>query len=155
MDAATYHYVSQTITEGVKGKVTTSDIFSRIENLRIKTDRTWAQMSDVLGLGVSMLMMVKSGKRGLSAKALYRLENAEREAGIAPPKVSVEEAVELAHVQPDDVAEMRRRDQAVRQLDTIIARVEKDLGALKSVANFLRHPLERPHGRATKNPNPR
>ena len=34
-----------------------------------------------------MLMMVKTGKRRLSGKAIYRLEQAEREAGILPKEL--------------------------------------------------------------------
>ena len=36
-----------------------------------------------------MLMMVKTGKRRLSGKALYRLEQAEREAGILPKEPQI------------------------------------------------------------------
>jgi transcriptional regulator with XRE-family HTH domain len=40
---------------------------------------TWGQVAKKLGISVSMFMMVKRGERNLSAKALYRLEQAERE----------------------------------------------------------------------------
>lgn len=53
-----------------------------------------AKMASDLGIGVSMLMMVKSGKRNLSAKALYRLEEAERIAGIKPPIPNIQEVDE-------------------------------------------------------------
>lgn len=40
---------------------------------------TWSQLAEKLGISVSMIMMVKRGQRNLSAKAVYRLEQAERE----------------------------------------------------------------------------
>lgn len=60
--------------------------WERIDNYRNKTGQTLDQVAEAIGLGKSMLMMVKSGKRHLSSKALYRLEQAELEAGISSPK---------------------------------------------------------------------
>ncbi len=60
--------------------------WERLEKYRVKTGKTWPEVADDIGLGKSMLMMVKTGKRSLSSKALYRLEQAEIDAGIrAPP----------------------------------------------------------------------
>ncbi len=59
-----------------------SDIFQRIEKLRLHQNWTWAQVGEALGLKTAMLMMVKSGKRKLSDRAVYRLERAEEKAGI-------------------------------------------------------------------------
>ena len=56
----------------------------RVEEYRIKAGKTWDQVASDIGLSRSMLMMIKSGKRNLSAKALYRLEQAEISAGIRP-----------------------------------------------------------------------
>ena len=44
---------------------------------------TWKQVADALDLSVTMLFMVKAGRRGLSTKAEYRLRQQEVEAGIA------------------------------------------------------------------------
>lgn len=62
--------------------------WDRLENYRVKTGKTWPEVADDIGLGKSMLMMVKTGRRSLSSKALYRLEQAEIKAGIrkAPPR---------------------------------------------------------------------
>jgi transcriptional regulator with XRE-family HTH domain len=46
---------------------------------------TWKQVAEKIGVGVTMLMMVKSGRRNLSNKTLYRLEQAEVAAGLQPP----------------------------------------------------------------------
>lgn len=60
--------------------------WERIDNYRNKTGQTLDQVAKAIGVGKSMLMMVKSGKRHLSSKALYRLEQAELEAGISSPE---------------------------------------------------------------------
>lgn len=54
----------------------------RIDLYRVKTGKTLAEVASDLGVGVSMLMMVKTGKRALSRKVIYRLEQAEADAGI-------------------------------------------------------------------------
>ena len=59
--------------------------WGRIDAYRCKTGKTLAKVAEDLGVSVSMLMMVKTGRRNLSGKALYRLHAAERAAGRAPP----------------------------------------------------------------------
>lgn len=59
--------------------------WQRIQALRLKTSSTWADIAGMLGVGVSTLMMVKSGRRGMSDKLLYRLAQAEIAAGIEAP----------------------------------------------------------------------
>jgi transcriptional regulator with XRE-family HTH domain len=59
--------------------------FNRIDQYHIHTGKTWAEVASDLGVGVSALMMVKSGKRGVSDKVIYRLAQAEIAAGIEAP----------------------------------------------------------------------
>ena len=54
----------------------------RIDAYRNKTGKTLDEVAEDLEVSKSMLMMVKSGRRNLSGKALYRLDQAEKEAGI-------------------------------------------------------------------------
>lgn len=63
-----------------------SPVYERVERLRIITNRSWDQMADVLDIDRSMFFHVKSGRRNLSKKAIFRLEQAERDAGILPPE---------------------------------------------------------------------
>ncbi len=58
--------------------------FERLARLRNSQELTWNQLAQKLGVGVSMLMMVKSGKRNLSEKVMIRLEWMEVDAGIKP-----------------------------------------------------------------------
>lgn len=67
-----------------------------------------------------MLMMVKSGKRHLSGKAIYRLEQAEREAGITDserktpsPLDRLAEQVEKRGALGIPLAELYGKDQAI------------------------------------------
>ena len=61
-----------------------SPTFERLEKLRIITGKTWEQIAEQLNVDKSMLFHVKAGKRNLSSKSLFRLEEAERAAGIQP-----------------------------------------------------------------------
>ncbi len=63
-----------------------SDVFSRLDFLRVKKGLTWAQLAKRLAMDPSAFFHVKAGRRNLSDKALYRLAEAEKEAGIAPPE---------------------------------------------------------------------
>jgi transcriptional regulator with XRE-family HTH domain len=54
-------------------------VFQRLRRLQVSEGMTWGQVARKLGISVSMVMMVKRGERNLSPKALYRLEQAERE----------------------------------------------------------------------------
>jgi transcriptional regulator with XRE-family HTH domain len=58
---------------------------ARLDRLHAVRGETWAQVAADLGVSVAMLMMVRTGKRNLSAKAIYRLQEAERAAGIPAP----------------------------------------------------------------------
>jgi transcriptional regulator with XRE-family HTH domain len=64
-----------------------SSIAERLQKLRLEKQFTWEQLADMVGLTASMLYQVKRGERGLSDKALYRLEQAEITAGLRPPAV--------------------------------------------------------------------
>lgn len=57
----------------------------RLERIRVSTQSTWAQIATKIELSESMIYQVKSGKRQLSPKSLYRLATAEMEAGIKTP----------------------------------------------------------------------
>ena len=68
--------------------------WERIDFYRVKTGKTLKEVSAVIGVGTGMLMMVKSGRRRLSGKAIYRLEQAERDAGIKTPLDKLLESAE-------------------------------------------------------------
>ncbi|MFZ1073694.1 MAG: helix-turn-helix transcriptional regulator [Verrucomicrobiia bacterium] len=55
-------------------------VFQRLRQFQVSEGLTWCQVAKKLNVSVSMLMMVKRGKRNPSAKTLYRLERFEREA---------------------------------------------------------------------------
>ena len=74
------------LVHNVKGEsehfVNTTD---RLEKLREVKTLQWGELCDLLGIKRSMLHYLRKGERNLSFKALRRLEQAEREAGILPP----------------------------------------------------------------------
>ena len=61
------------------------DAFKRLDRYRVSQNITWKDVAHKLGVGVSMLMMIKTGQRNLGKKALFKLEQAEIEAGIITP----------------------------------------------------------------------
>lgn len=61
-------------------------ILERLERLKNVKDFTWEELAEKLALSVSMLMQVKSGDRQLSPRALFRLECAEKIAGLGYPE---------------------------------------------------------------------
>lgn len=56
----------------------------RLDKLRVTLQLNWAEVAAQVGLSESMLYQVKAGKKNLSDKAIFRLEQAERSAGLAP-----------------------------------------------------------------------
>lgn len=64
--------------------------FKRVENLRVKRDWTWDQLANHLNVNRSLFFHLKAGKTNLSKRVMYRLAEAEREAGIEPPPERVE-----------------------------------------------------------------
>jgi transcriptional regulator with XRE-family HTH domain len=65
-------------------------IFPRIQRLRLKQGWTWERVSQELGVSKVMLHYVKTGKRALSGKVLYRLEEAEIRAGLKQQKKEID-----------------------------------------------------------------
>ena len=61
-------------------KLILDPVAERLRHYQVSQGLTWNQVADKLGLSRGMLMMVLRGDRHLSAKALFRLGQAEREA---------------------------------------------------------------------------
>lgn len=57
----------------------------RLDRLRLTLQLNWVEIAQRLELSESMVYQVKSGKKELSDKALWRLRLAEKHAGIAHP----------------------------------------------------------------------
>ena len=55
-------------------------VAERLRHYRISRGKTWQQVAETLGVSRGMLMMTLRGDRHLSAKALFRLQQAEKEA---------------------------------------------------------------------------
>ena len=67
-------------------------VVQRLRRYQVSEGKTWREVAEKLGVSLSMIMMVQRGDRRLSAKALYRLEEAEKEAN--QRKTLAERAVE-------------------------------------------------------------
>lgn len=60
-------------------------MWPRIEHYMMRTGKTWEQVAKVLGVSTPAMSQWKTNKTKPSKKAIFRLEQAEREAGILPP----------------------------------------------------------------------
>lgn len=78
----------------------------RIEKLRILTQLNWAEVAARLGLSESMIYQVKSGRRSMSSKSLYRLAAAETAAGIMTP---LEDILDRSVKAGDELADTIRK----------------------------------------------
>lgn len=118
--------------------MTSSDIWSRIDRYRNATDKTLSAVAADLGIGVSMLMMVKSGARSLSGKAEYKLECAEIAAGLREP------GPKLGHT--DVVREERATYGSgkirISALQSTVAAITRDLTQLAASLATVQHDLE-------------
>src|SRR5208283_435077 len=83
-------------------------VFKRLRQFQVSEGLTWGQVAQKLSVSVSMLMMVKRGKRNLSAKTLYRLEQFEREA--TERKSSAERVVEGLMAEEGTAAQLLERE---------------------------------------------
>ncbi len=104
--------------------------WARVEKYRLHTGQKWEDIAKKLGVGVSALMMAKSGRRGLSSKVIYRLAQAEVEAGLEKPVTDDTTMFQLAELsdrtnQPvTDFLTSEYRKREIERLRTHIARSE-------------------------------
>lgn len=108
------YYVSceQLYTQFVSAQEKNYDPASVAETLRryqVSRGLAWHKVAEKLGLSRGMLMMVLRGDRRLSAKALFRLEKAEREA--AESRSAAERIIENLGVERDLVSQILGREQ--------------------------------------------
>jgi len=98
---------------------------------------TWNQVADKLGLSRGMLMMVLRGDRHLSAKAVFRLEQAEREAAVRKSAAQriVESLIGGGDVVPQILGQQRKRGKVVDiAIEYETARTSKSLPAKLSLS---------------------
>ena len=77
----------------------------RFQLLRQTLRLEWGELAEQLQISRSMLDFVRKGQRNMSFKALNRLEELERSAGILPPKPSID-VVKVEEGIPDEESEM-------------------------------------------------
>ena len=87
-----------------------------------------------------MLMMVKSGKRNLSAKVLYRLEQVERAAGIQVPEITPTEAQNRLKNATGEDLEFWKNQQCSRLLKTLRDQLADAVQTLDLIIPFLSTP---------------
>lgn len=118
-------------------KSTIDPVPERLRHYQVSQGLTWNQVADKLGLSRGMLMMVLRGDRHLSAKALFRLEQAERE--VADRKSAAQRIVETLidgdDVVPQILGQQRKQRKAVDiAVEYERAKTSKSLPAKLSLA---------------------
>ena len=61
-------------------------MWARIQNLRMKSGKTWAQLAMCLGVSTAAISHWKTGKAKPSLRIAYKIEQLEREFGLRPPE---------------------------------------------------------------------
>ena len=89
-------------------KAKDDSIGERLRRYQISQGLPWRRVAERLGVSLSMVMMVLRGDRNLSPKALYRLEQAEREA--AEVRAGAERIVEELVGKRDVVSQILGKD---------------------------------------------
>lgn len=97
----------------------------RLKILHVRTQKTWEELAKDLGLSVSMIYQVARGSTKLSAKAVYRLEQVERAAGIEPPPVTVEAAIDRQRTATEVDADFYKSENARLLLQDIRETLQK------------------------------
>ena len=60
--------------------------FDRLEKLRLGQGWSYDECAQHIGISKAMLFFMRSKKQGISKKSLFKLDAAERAAGLAPPE---------------------------------------------------------------------
>ncbi len=89
-------------------KLSTGSVVERLRRYQVSQGLPWHKVAEKLGVSRGMIMMVLRGDRHLSAKALFRLEQAEGE--IADSKSAAERIVEGLIGEQDVVAQILGKD---------------------------------------------
>lgn len=100
----------------------------RLKRLRAKLQVEWADLANRLDLSTSMCFQVAKGAKNLSDLALFRLEDAERAAGILPPKppIDVVKVAEEPPAQKDEIVSNREELRAIAiELRDLCARINR------------------------------
>ena len=58
----------------------------RLEQLRLRQGWSWDECARQIGISKAMIFFIRSGKQDVSTKSWFKLEQAERAAGIASPE---------------------------------------------------------------------
>lgn len=116
---------------------TLSPLYRRVDRLRIVTNKTWAEISTLLDIDRSMFFHIKAGRRKLSEKAVFRLEQAEIEAGISPPNTTavsdlpVPNTKSLSYLTPSKKVKIVELEEAIRSFRKGLEALEKYAKRLK------------------------
>ena len=109
----------------------------RLQHLRQVLRLEWGELAEKLDLSRAMLDFVRKGQRNLSFKALNRLEEVEREAGIAIPAPATSVT---RHVPPDTPPSASFSSLSHKEKDQILARLAKmetDIQAIREAVKGL------------------
>lgn len=101
----------------------------RLNRLRLHKQCNWADLALELGLSESYLYAIRAGKKALSAKALFKLSEVERETGLALP--STLEVAIGQHAQ-----ELHEAGLEVEFVPVKLLELEKELADWKRRANL-------------------
>lgn len=113
----------------------TQNFTARLEHLKFTLKLSDEGLSERVGISRRMLWLMRAGKAQISAKSLWKIESAEREAGIAVESFHVVEGQVLAHRHEKDVVE---DGQEVREIEQHLEHVSRTSPEkLRAAAGYL------------------
>jgi transcriptional regulator with XRE-family HTH domain len=120
----------------------------RVDVLRFKRGWTLAEVCNELGISRTMLHFIKTAKNGVTAKLLYRLEQAEVSAGIKSPLPSVDEVRRRSEELDTAELEYRKGTTIALLLAELLRRIEAGSITRDSVKERLNLAIDQLNARA-------
>lgn len=95
---------------------TSQNFTARLEALKLRKELSDERLADRVGLSRRMLYLIRTGKSSITRKTWYKLEQAEREAGIETPLKRLEDELVIRGEISTPLVELRQKDAKLAKL---------------------------------------
>jgi len=117
--------------------------------LMLKKGITWKKACSLIGISTTTLHHIKTGQNGVTNKVLYRLEQAEMQAGLVPPRTNLHDLMAKAAVSAEQAGGTPKEQSEAFQTNVIndyapherLAQLEGHLAGLADEVDSLKSGL--------------
>jgi transcriptional regulator with XRE-family HTH domain len=121
----------------------TSHFFTqRIERLKFTLKATDDQLAKTIGVSRRMLYLMRHGKSKITAKTLWKIDQAEKAAGLSTHVPTVDEAIERIEKASSEDLEFYKCQNAAYRLKGLRDRLAKEIESIDSEIQFLVTPAQ-------------